>query len=408
VSTLSGSFDNKVSLSGNLTNLLRLARNECQGVMSFLATGSADALETMTFPRAADQETLNDESIVDLVLQTSADPEFGHGGAFVRRIVLEGHGEPLTVTVVPIEEAQGLGVLGVIGNEASVFEQDQLQCLERIARRLSRHLQARRRVGEDRTIADGDPHPTASTSEQKSRRPDRPDRPDRTDRPDRPDAFSWRGTGSSQHLDPFRSHLTPPITGTRSPSTGLPELLEHTFAGSRARSGFGSSLGSSLGSEEELVESSRIDKHVTEALRAHDEVTGLGGLGAFFSRVGRLLQAGVTSTGTLAIVIVEVEGSRRSDDFVAQLLASTLRAQLRVDDPLVRIGQTAFAAVVALTPGSAPVDAVEARLARAIRTALGREALHLTIRSAHLVSQPGERREADELLRQAVGALPIG
>lgn len=433
MSVLQDRFEIQVNLSGSGTNLLRMARNECAGMIAVVAAGGdgGTGLEMMTFPRAWNAETLDEHAIAHLVRRASEDPEFGHGGPFVRRIPLDEAAEPLTVAVVPLDGAPGPGLLAVIGNEASSFGQEQLEYLRRIARRLGRHLMARTKIGEMRApAADVPPRPALGPTG-----------------PGPEPLRALRDLGATYRPEPLRTsppvpatHQEPagdlspgsPMAATGTTPFGHPaapydpagrsgELggIEHPRERGGANNGFGSS-GVTVGEAtvgdatvgEPAVEDAQVPpavaKHVAEACRVSDEMTGLPGVGAFFSRVGRLLQSGATSDRILAMVILEVSGSKRSDHLVAQLLAATLRAQLRAGDPLAHIGPTAFAAAIVHVPGSAPADAVEKRLARAINAALGHEAIHLKIRSTHLLSQPGDRREADELLREAVAALPGG
>lgn len=103
------------------------------------------------------------------------------------------------------------------------------------------------------------------------------------------------------------------------------------------------------------------------------------------------------------MVAVELEGAAGQVEDVLPAAVRELRAQLRFDDPLARVGRTVFCAVVPLVPGGSSGELVEARLAEALRTAAaGRE---LQVRSAHVVGEIRASHDADELLRSAVGKL---
>lgn len=129
-------------------------------------------------------------------------------------------------------------------------------------------------------------------------------------------------------------------------------------------------------------------------------MTGLLPLGALLGRMGRLLGAAGAGGGLLAMVVVEVTGGPIDDRAVATV-AAALHAQLRFDDPVARIGEATFAAVVPLAPGTSTGDALETHLAQAVTDALaGTE-----VRAAHVVANLDDRRDADELLRAAVGKL---
>lgn len=139
-------------------------------------------------------------------------------------------------------------------------------------------------------------------------------------------------------------------------------------------------------------------------LLAEEELPpGLIPVGALLGRTGRLLGAGGSSAGSLAVVAVELEGAAGQLEDVLPAAVRELRAQLRFDDPLARVGRTVFCAVVPLVPGGSSGELVEARLAEALRTAAaGRE---LQVRSAHVVGDIRASHDADELLRSAVGKL---
>jgi hypothetical protein len=131
---------------------------------------------------------------------------------------------------------------------------------------------------------------------------------------------------------------------------------------------------------------------------------GLMPVGALLGRAGRMLGAGSAAAGSLAVVAMEVEGAAGEvGDLLVPAAVRELRAQLRFDDPLARIGRSTFVAVVPLVPGGSSGELVEARLADALRAAVaGRQG---QVRSAHVVADIRASHDADELLRSAVGKL---
>lgn len=134
------------------------------------------------------------------------------------------------------------------------------------------------------------------------------------------------------------------------------------------------------------------------------EIEGLVPLGTLLGRAGRLLGAGTAMSGSLAVVVVEIEGiSRMSPEDVATV-ARSVRADLRFDDPLARVGDAAFAAAVPLAPGSSTAAQVEAHLASRVRAAMARHQ-GARVHAAHVVAPLDGGQEADELLRAAVVKL---
>ena len=134
---------------------------------------------------------------------------------------------------------------------------------------------------------------------------------------------------------------------------------------------------------------------------------GLVPLGAFLARTGRLLGAGADASGALAVVVLDVAGATGSPDELVTRAARALRAELRFDDPLTRIGRTGFAVAVSLVPGGATGDAVETRLAAALQDAMPAQG-DVIVRAAHVVADLRGSHDADELVRAAVGKLRAG
>ena len=128
-----------------------------------------------------------------------------------------------------------------------------------------------------------------------------------------------------------------------------------------------------------------------------EPLLGLSSLGQFFSRAGRMLASDTCTAGALALVVVEVPDPR-----TAPSAARALRAQLRFADPLALVDCDLLAAAVVIHPAGSG-GAVEQRLGSAVRSALERPG---SVRTVHVVATPGDRREVDELLRDAVLRLP--
>ncbi len=131
---------------------------------------------------------------------------------------------------------------------------------------------------------------------------------------------------------------------------------------------------------------------------------GLVTLTGLIGRTGRLLGASAAATGSIVVVALEVVGTEAADEGALAEIVRAIRAELRFDDPVARLGRTAFVAVVAEVPGAATGDVVEARLASAVHAGL-RGTGAVGVRSAHVVAGLSAGRDADELVRMAVRKL---
>ena len=98
------------------------------------------------------------------------------------------------------------------------------------------------------------------------------------------------------------------------------------------------------------------------------------------------------------MIVVELLGDVHED--AVPLAAHALRSELRFDDPVARLGDFAFAAAVALAPGTSTGQSIEHHLAQAIESATD-----LRVRSAHEVASLDDSRDADEILRSALSKL---
>lgn len=416
MSVVTDHFAVQVSLGGGITNLLRMARNECQGLVAFVAAVHDGGIEIATFPPNGGEERVGGDSVAQLVRQISSDPEFGHGGPFVRSVVLEGYLEPVTVAVAPLGTGGEQGLLGVVGRDTTAFGERQRKFLEGVALRLSRHLKARgemdqrRRAGEAEATAPvrpaGDSAPFVSATPDEATAPRSVARaweaaniavPPPWAAIDRSGAVPQPAGESGPVVPPVRWSVADQPTEQSGPSwarepagdLGVPgavpwrvgEVVEEATANTATRDLF------------------------SWAWEEKDEVTGLAGLGSFFSRAGRMAGPNVPGAKALAMMVVEVRGFDRPEELVAQLLATTLQSQLRASDPLARVGRTVFAVAMALDPGSTLAPAIEQRLAGAVRSALKHGTPQAAVLSAHVLAGPDQQLEADELLRRALRTL---
>lgn len=112
-------------------------------------------------------------------------------------------------------------------------------------------------------------------------------------------------------------------------------------------------------------------------------------------------------SGSLAAVAVEIEGVEDpSADRVTDVVRS-IRTGLRFDDPVARIGELSFVAVVPLAPGGATAAQVEDHVSGQARAAVARIA-GARVHAAHAVAPLNGGQDADELLRAAVVKLRAG
>lgn len=343
--------------SSGVINLLRVARTECAGSVAFAAVATSAGegiagMEVFTFPQGETAETLSGEVVAELVRQAALDPEYAHGGVFVRGVPLR---DGLTLAVAPLRGARTDGMLGVVGLDDQGFDQEQLELLQRLSDRLARHLRA---LGDVDAIV-------ATQSESEATVMDGPLEGVRMGAPLQSNAAAPATNGAGAHDEGPQPRLDPVLTSApphpTAPAPGPPPASR------------------------------------SDAWAPLDTVTGLLSLGQFFSRTGRLLASESRATSALALVLVEVP-----DDATASVVGRALSTRLRHSDPLVRIEPDLFAAAVLLFPGSTRGDVVEERLAGAVRAALE----WLTpVRTTHVLADPADRRDVDELVREAITRL---
>ena len=380
----------KPSATG-VTNLLRVARAECAGAVAFAAVTADDAgggvrgMRVFSFPQGETAETLSGEVVAELVRQAALDPEYAQSGVFVRSV---GVRDGLTLAVAPLRDAGTEGMLGVVALDDQGFDQDQLELLQRQADRLARHLRARGDV--DAIVATA-----ASASEtelDEARERVRIATPLQTHaaapttngagaHDQRGAARAERGVANGPG-EPAKGGSHEPHPAGQAQSVQRPAVEPPRAAGTPTRSAPSPAPGREV---------------PAEAWAAVDAATGLPSLAQFFSRAGRLLASEARATSALALVLVEMP-----EDATASVVARALSTRLRHTDPLVRIEPDLFAAAVLLFPGSTRGDVVEERLAGAVRASL--EWL-MPVRTTHVLAEPGDRRDVDELLREAIARL---
>ena len=411
----------QVDMGGGITNLLRMARNECRGLVAFVAAAKDGGLEVASFPAGGDEQAGGTEAVAQLVRLTSSDPEFGHGGPFVRTVILDGFLEPVTVAVAPLGIGGDRGLLGVVGHEPSAFGEHQRRFLERVAQRLSRHLQARQEIEHRHRVSPvGKPSPadlapsppgvfSSPPPEHEIGAAEGVTGPVETSRSTEPVVPPWAEAPPLGLAGPARTAphpagrpraVVPPVRwSVVEPPVERPET-------DRPGEDDPASASAPAANHEHAPAPPGTPDLFSPAWEEADEVTGLPGLGSFFSRTGRVMGGGEPKA--VAMVVVEVREAVRPEELVAQLVAGTLRSQLRATDPLARIGRSSFAAAVVLEPGTTLAPSIEQRLAGAVRTALTGGTARAVVQSVHVLAEPEQKLDADELLRRSVRLLEGG
>ena len=338
------------AVTSPVENLLRVARDETAAGTAFAAIlAGGRALEIVSVPAPGVPEGLSSDELAQLVDRAAADPEFARARAFVRAVQL---GHALTLAVAPVGDGAGRSMIGVVAGPDHRFEPAQLGVLERLAQRLLRHLEAVQRLG----------------------------------------GGAWQGAELPGRAVGQGAELP-------GRAVGRGEELPGRAVGE----------GAELGSDEPRQAAEQPSRPAS-ALReaplemppatwwaAPQPLLGLSSLGQFFSRAGRMLASDTCTAGALALVVVEVPDPR-----TAPSAARALRAQLRFADPLALVDCDLLAAAVVIYPAGSG-GAVEQRLGSAVRSALEGPG---SVRTVHVVATPGDRREVDELLRDAVLRLP--
>lgn len=356
--------------SAAVTNLLRLVRSEADAGVAFAAVpGDAGHVQIFAVPPPGAAGGMDERSLEDLARKVSADPELPYARVLVRSVQ---QGEPLTVAAAAIPGPGGL--VAVVSPGERAFDAAQSDALHRVAVRLSRHFQAFEAVRELGAEGPGSVPGDAGPDVPGDAGPDVSEpAPGVTGVPPPPPEGD-RGRATA----PERSDQPPPPDAAEPPATATTPATATAPA---------------------AVETLPVPEGGTVAwLAAPDRRTGLPSPARFFSRVGRLLSSDVRDQGAFALVLIEIPTEE-----TAQAAAAALTSQLRFSDPVARIDRDLFAAAVVLVPGSLRGDLVEERLGSAVRGAL--EWLS-PVRTTHVLAEPGDRRDVDDLLRLALSALP--
>lgn len=354
-------------MSGGISHLLRTARTECQSAVSFVALSVGDQHFSAGYPDAPLETGLAAGAVGDLVRRLRADPGIAKGKALLRTVRLDGArpGEQtstLAVAAVPLgPDGAGdtWGFLGVADPDVKAFGFVELERLSPVAQRLASYLAARQELRRQATGAAEGPHDQAA-----------------------------RAARRGEPFEPRRIH---PVGGS-SPPAGDPE----------ARGRGATSVASPVGpADRTLLEGSA----PTGSPRVQDAVDGVLSPAALLERTRRLLGAG-TKAGSLVVVALDVVGAAGPVDATAAAVARAIRADLRFDDPLARLGETRFLAVVPLAPGGTGAEAVADRLAASVRAAI--DTTGVVVRSAHVRADLGAHADAVELVREVTATLLRG
>lgn len=384
-------------------NLLRVARSDAGAGTAFAAFHVGGGVpHIVSVPAAGSGEGLSTGELAELVRQASADPEFAAARVFVRSVPL---GRGLTLAVAPLRGGavdMAGNMIGLVAEPDRRFEPAQLEVLEQLAERLLRHIQVVKQLN-----GAAGPEHEEEAGEGEGQRSGRRDRADVARYDDRPTG-SAGSSGPARATGPIEPNRSPgaaravddaadgadgvddeSVWGERSevlpfaPAAGLPRLPAPRFPPD-ARRDFGP------------FPDDRDAPSPAMWWGEPDKLTDLPSLAQFFSRAGRLLVPDGRppgSGGAFAIVVLEVPEERTTPN-----AARVLTGELRFSDPVARVDRRVLAAALQLFP-SGGGDAVEARLGAAVRSALDRPS---GVRTAHVVAEPGDRRDVDELLREAI------
>ena len=400
------------ALSGGTTNLLRMARSGCQSASSFVALAlTDDSFATAVYPATPELGSLDIATVDHLMRQLWHDPGLGRGKALVRTIPVGN--DRIAVAAVPLavnEQGQPSGLLGVADPSGKSFGVPDLELLSRIAQRLTSYVQARRTVrsqispsaapGDRGPAAPGQPAgqgPGEAPGDAFGRPAPQPEAAQVVEGPPTVPGPVWWGEHGSGTLPlpPF-----PPPAGTAGVGrTVAAPGAERPQATERPRTG----AAEGAAPHAAATPSSR-DESLRSFLAGDGEIDGLVSLGTLLGRAGRLLGAGTAASGSLTVVVLGVEGVPEPTAEEVGRVARSIRAELRFDDPLARIGELSFVAVVPLAPGAATAAQVEAHLSARVRSAVIQHP-GARVHAAHVVAPLDGRQDADELLRAAVVKL---
>ncbi|MGH9098787.1 MAG: hypothetical protein ACRDV8_00970, partial [Acidimicrobiales bacterium] len=146
-----------------------------------------------------------------------------------------------------------------------------------------------------------------------------------------------------------------------------------------------------------------------DLLAETDPLTGSASPAVLLARLGRTLGVACEAGWSLGLVALELAHSGGSDSSAAATagavarIAAALRAELRFDDVVARVGPGTFVVAVLLLDRDDDGAAVAAHLDAAVRAAVPDGAR--AVRAAHLVVPLPSELQADVLVRQVLGAV---
>ncbi len=368
-------------------NLLRVARSEAAAPTAFAAlhTG-ASAPEIVAVPDAWSSGGLSGDDLAEVVRRAAADPEFPVARVFVRSVPI---GSGLTLAVAPLRGGGEGDMIGLVAEPDRRFEPAQLEVLERLAERLFRHLEVVRQLH-------------GSVRRDPGRRETRHAATAGEDEALRAGATAGADTAeaAAENAAEAAEAAAEAVTGTAEPAREASSTPRRSFVQAVAASRPSTLRFPHPGEGEGgAAPDDRRHAHPDLWWAEPDPLTELPSLAQFFSRAGRMLALEGRpggAGGAVTLVVVEVP-----DEHTTAAAARVLTRELRFTDPVARVDRCVLAAALAIFP-SASAAAVEQRLSTAVRAALGRS--H-GVRTAHVVAEAGDRRDVDELLREAIGLL---
>lgn len=367
---------------GGVMTLLRMARTRCGASLAFAALQGADGrFAIAAFPPLGDESPWSIESIEELAHHAWEDPSLLSDPVLVRTTRLLAPTwsteQQAKLAAVPLSDPgvpeAPWGLLCVAEPMKGYFEHDELQALSALAVRLTSYLRARQE------LFDAGDEPGAAGGE------------------DEPPAGSWEPPATP-------AALVDTPTAERAAAERAPGY-DHTATN-------GQSAPEALGAPETLgAPASEPSPPVVPEAAAliaaallPDPLTGLPGLASLLAHLGRMLADPPSrrAIGVLVVDLVPVDAAGDLSDAVLTTVAAALRAQVRGDDLVTRVGERTFAVAVELR-GAADPAAVRQRIVDTLSAAMSSLPLAPAIRSALAVAD--ESSGPEEVLGRAAGQL---
>ena len=164
------------------------------------------------------------------------------------------------------------------------------------------------------------------------------------------------------------------------------------------------------------VERKRLDRAARKAY-ATDLSTGLPNHAQLLEHMTHLLALREREPAPMALLVLRIEGLSTAEaalgaeaaNVLRRKVAVRLRAGLRASDVVAALGADSFAVLLAWIDAPGAGDRVAAKLARSLQQTFNVAGQSLAVAVSVGVSQyPEHGRQADELLRQALGAAAAG